>query len=294
MTPQVYLHMGAHRTGSSSFQMCLGQNAAALRDAGFDVLYPGRDGADGGNLRLRLPAPRDNVENEGAIVERAQTRLTAQLTGKPKIILSEENLPGLMMGLFKGQFYADAEKRLTQLHGILPGPIKHLLFLVRPYDSFYASAWRLRAQDRRMDPFDTVRHRFLSIDQGWHDLVATIKDTLKPEQMTVLDFRHRPSSPDLVRLLVPELDIPLQEIEARVNTSPSDAAILECQERMKAGETITPKKLARIAGKHAGKKRQFGFSTVEAAHLTGLYDQHLAKIEQMAGVTLVKDTLVSA
>ena len=51
----LYLHLGAHRTGTSSFQNFLGLNAGRLGDWGVRAVYPGRDGARGGALRLKLP-----------------------------------------------------------------------------------------------------------------------------------------------------------------------------------------------------------------------------------------------
>ena len=48
MNKRIYLHAGAHRTGSSSFQMCLYANRDLLGSMGLDVAYPGRDGVPGG------------------------------------------------------------------------------------------------------------------------------------------------------------------------------------------------------------------------------------------------------
>ncbi len=58
MNKRSYLHLGAHRTGSSSFQQCLFENREILSGLGFDVVYPGRDGVPNGRLRMNTKLPR--------------------------------------------------------------------------------------------------------------------------------------------------------------------------------------------------------------------------------------------
>lgn len=70
MTKPIYIHAGAHRSGSSSFQLCLSHNRAALMQAGYDLAYPSRDGAPMGELQMKLPRPRHDPAELGGMVAR--------------------------------------------------------------------------------------------------------------------------------------------------------------------------------------------------------------------------------
>ncbi len=39
MSRDVFIHAGAHRTGTSSFQLCMATNRDRLEAAGFDLSY---------------------------------------------------------------------------------------------------------------------------------------------------------------------------------------------------------------------------------------------------------------
>ena len=92
---KVHIHVGAHRTGSSAFQMFLDINAAALRAQGFDLAYPDRNGAEGGRLKLFLPAPRHTPDTVDWRVKKADGSLKFPLVAGPQVSYARprRNLP---------------------------------------------------------------------------------------------------------------------------------------------------------------------------------------------------------
>ncbi len=110
------VHLGAHRTGTSSFQMMLAENRDLLAQAGFDIAYPGRDDIPQGDLRLKLPDPRNLKQWEAKFLPAAAAELQLHSSDTSHaMILSEENIPGRMIHFPSGQFYPAAEARFQTL-----------------------------------------------------------------------------------------------------------------------------------------------------------------------------------
>jgi hypothetical protein len=282
MTHPVLIHAGAHRTGTSSFQLCLHENRAVLDRHGFDVAYPGRDGVPGGQLRLPLPRRRHGDKRIPEYAERARTVL-AGFRGRG-LILSEENIPGPML-----HFYPAARKRFLSLAGALDAPPAHLLFVVRAYAGLYVSAWRKRAEDNPVDPFSDLVPNFMTVDRGWPELVAEMRDTLAPDRLTVVAYESRGESRDLLRRLLPDpLDEELIEPTRAMNLSATDAALEALQARYRAGETLPRRAWQRIVQDHADDTVSRGlaiFPEAEKQQLDARYRADLARLAEIPGIS---------
>ncbi|MCB1341512.1 MAG: hypothetical protein KDK24_10715 [Pseudooceanicola sp.] len=285
----VFIHAGAHRTGTSSFQLCLAQNRAALARHGLEPVYPGRDGAPGGRLRMDLPRPRHGARRIPEFAGKLRAHLDRIANGQ-RLILSEENIPGPMHHFYEGRFFPASANRLASLAQALGERPAHLVYVLRPYHALYVSAYRKRAEDNAVPPFETLVPHFLSMDRGWPDLIVDFRDILKPERLTVIDFARRGSSTDLLRRLVPELqDAPLEEPDQVVNLSATDRALEHLQTRYHAGETLPREIWQAEIERFRGDPEPTGFasfSTEDAATLQARYDADLHRIADMDGITL--------
>ena len=290
MTDQpLYLHAGAHRTGTSSFQLCLDRNRDWLEEQGYAVGYTSRDGLSRGDLALRLPAPRHLGQPLEPWIERARTMLDG-IAGDRPLIVSEENLIGPMRPFMNGRFYPRAEPRIKVLRKAWSGRFAHVLFVIRPYAALYMSQYRKRAEDNYVDPFDEVRKHYLSMDRGWPEIIAAFRDLLRPEALTVLHYHKRGSSIALLSRLVPDLPAGLVEPEDRVNQSATDAALLHLQERYAKGEKLNRAEWQTVIANYAEDTASRGyarFDEVETTQLDARYDQDVEQIGKMDGVTLI-------
>jgi len=289
----LYLHLGAHRTGTSSFQMMLSQNRALLTSAGFDLAYPGRDDIPQGTLGLRLPAPRAVEQWESKFVPLCKRELQRHATdGSHAMILSEENIPGRMIHFAAGQFYPAAQARMQTLAAAAHAPVLRAVLVVRDYRALFVSAWRKRAEDNKASPFKTGRYNMLHMDRGWPELVRLIQAHLKPQELVIIDYPRRGHSVDILGLLVPELAaLPLREPDKRVNHSATDAALVELQRRYHQGEKLKRKAWQEIIAEHREDKRQLGLSVFTARQeriLKGRYEAHLDEIAAMPAVQLLR------
>lgn len=240
MSKSLYIHAGAHRTGTSSLQLCLAENRAVLDRHGLDVAYPGRDGVQGGRLKLRLPRPRHGAKRIPVFADSVREHLTSLSPDQDRgLVLSEENILGPMRHFYEGRFYPASANRLATMAQALDAPPRHVVFVVRPYDAFYISAFRKRAEDNAVPPFASLRNNLMAMDRGWVEVVTELRDILRPRRLTVVAYGTRGSSAGLLARLVPDLaGETLKEPDQVVNLSATDAALMALQKRYQSGETL--------------------------------------------------------
>lgn len=283
----LFIHAGAHRTGTTSFQWCLHENRLLLQARGWTLAYPGRDGIPSGKLAMRLPTGRriDHV----AAARKASRQLDPYRTGRP-VILSEENILGRMFHFMKGQFYPFAEDRCAALRAAWDGPIRHLVLVVRPYEELFVSSFRKRAEDNPMPDFAEVRDRYLSIDRGWPELAAALRDILQPEQMTVLPYASRGTNLHLLQTLVPDLSLAgMVEPKRVANKSATDVALETLQARYRAGSEVSRADWQAVIERNAtnvGSRGFASFSDREQAHLSARYASDLKQLEWMPTINV--------
>lgn len=287
----VYIHAGAHRTGTSSFQLFLAANAALIRARGHDLAYPGRDDIPGGTLRLRLPGayakPKRKQQLGEFLVGEMQRHVTAP--GRP-LILSEENIPGQMMHFFGGEFFPGIRRRLKALREVLPGPVRRLVYVVRPYDELFVSAYRKTAEDNAVQPFDEVGPVFAGIQGGWPHVVSALRDVLAPEVLIVRPYENRGSNADLFRLLVPDMaGADLVEPPRVMNRSATDAALMALQLIYARGEKLARPEWQKVIADFAADRTPRGFAVFDDGQVARMRDRYLAdltELRSMPGITL--------
>ncbi|GHF71602.1 hypothetical protein GCM10017056_48160 [Seohaeicola zhoushanensis] len=292
MSKPVFIHAGAHRTGTSSFQLCLAENRGLLDRHGLDVVYPGRDGVPGGRLRMPMPRPRHGAKRIPAFAADLRAHLS-KLAPDPDrgLVISEENIPGPMHHFYEGRFFPASARRLAVLAQALEGRAQHLLYVLRPYDALYVSAYRKRAEDNPVPPFAELAPQFLAMDRGWPALVAEFRDILRPETLTVIDYARRGSSAALLARLVPQLAAePLAEPARLVNLSATDRALEVLQARYRAGEELARKEWQEVIAEHQDDRADRGFAAFAAEDADRLRARYAADIETIAamdGVTFL-------
>lgn len=298
MAHRVFIHAGAHRTGSSSFQNCLAENRAALAAAGYDLAYPSRDGAAGGTLRLarRLPRPGNLTPVEESAGLRDYFRRFFTQPGND-LILSEENLIGRIKPLLKGRFFTMAARRMRAVAAGFDAPVEHLLLVIRSYDSFFESAYRKQAEENLVDPFADLCSTISGRSRGWAELVTEIAGNLKPQRITVLDYALRGSSVEVLSRLVPDLDpVVLREPARTLNQSATDAALIALQSKYRAGAGPDPDLIRDLIEQHAETTESRGFAEFDPGlrnRLRAEYTRDLDRIERTPGVTLLRGEAVS-
>jgi hypothetical protein len=293
LNKKYFIHLGAHRTGSSSFQLSLHENREVLLSSGYGVAFPSRDGVKSGALALRLPRPRHNHDDVLEMSERMASHLEKTAVTGPcgSVLLSEENILGSMGHLERGQFYPAAEKRFRAIYAAIGHAPEHVLLVIREYDSFFRSCFRKRSEMRKVKSFRELMPYYLSMDRGWYEVVQAILENLKPTALTVIDYRHRSTNAALMQKLVPDLgSVPLREPGRALNMNATDAALVAFQKRYGEGHTLSREQRGEIVSAHAGQSESLGvseYTATEAAALKLRYKRDADRISTIPGITFI-------
>lgn len=293
---KTFVHLGAHRTGSSSFQVFLGHNRVLLKQAGFNLIYPDRDGAIGGySRRIDLPsqsiAPEKHRPYFRHFVKPMQQRFgQMQQSGCIKTILSEENILGRMGLFFRGRFYPQAGLRLDLVQHGLQQPIDNALLVVRNYGDLYQSSAAMLAQIRERPPFEQTVQNLMEMQTGWPDLVNRLLRRGHVKKITVVPYEHRGDDANLLQLLCGERLARLEPAPHRPNISPSAPALEELQKRYIAGENLSIEQRENIIAEYPqgkGGNRYDPFTKIQKTTLTERYKQDLETLSMNPAVTFI-------
>lgn len=293
---EVHIHLGAHRTGSTAFQMTLSTNAAAIGAQGFGLGFPGRGGVPNGQLKLYLEheAVSDEKLFDAQVSDgRAAIFPIVANASQRQSILSEENLIGGMISFHKGEFYPYAREKMTLLREVvLPANIGNVLLLIRSYDTLFESAFRKRAEAMVMPNYTKVRGRQTNFVGGWPKLVDDIRETLRPKNLIVVPYRRKRDDLALLKWLCPEIDVSqLEPNTGYTNESLSDSALFEIQRRRYFGEHLNWDEKQRIRKAYADKVADRPFAKLLPEQARVLSDRYLADIETLrhhTGITFVE------
>lgn len=292
MTRRYFLHLGAHRTGSSSFQLALHRNRHLLAEAGYTIGFPSRDGVRAGLLAIRLPAPRHEGDKLVEFEDKLRAHLDNEIVPDPdaRVILSEENILGSMAHFERAMFYPAAAKRLGVLRRGLGAAPEHVLITVRSYAHFFLSAYRKRAEEAEVAPFDQVVPYFLGMDRGWPEVIADLCAELQPRRVTVLRHEERVSRRRMLALLAEDVsEGDLLEPQRSLNLSATDRA-LEVLQKMHAAGRVTRKERRQVIEDHKLDQTPLGFAQYDPLALKAMeirYARDLERLGEMTGVTLL-------
>ncbi len=199
--PDLILHLGAHRTATTHVQGVMAKNTALLARAG--VGSPPQ-AATQQALTARLKADQLMGPVQGAFEGLLRA---CEISDQAKVIISDENFIGFINEIFAHEkFYPNARRRLKRLRQLLPHPPQKVLFSIRPYDSFFASAY-----GRWLSPVRPVLTRAqcaeiaLGLKRGWGDVLAEIAEVFPESELVFTEYSPAPRfGPDqLFRLLGP-------------------------------------------------------------------------------------------
>lgn len=196
---KLVLHIGAHRTATSTFQHHLDKNAAYLSGFGWGVLTPTRI-SDRKEFSVRNVSNRIAGVCEGAFFKRTKDRRRARRMfdkllkeiDQPRLVVSDENLLG---PIFDEQLniYPAARCCLGEAKRVLPRDPDIVLLTVRNYATFLPSAYAMRAIYERkfeMQDRESLAEKARHFDRGWRALISDMKLIFGSSQILVVPFEQ--------------------------------------------------------------------------------------------------------
>ena len=195
---KVILHIGAHRTATTSFQSYIRRNGAVLRDGGLGFWGPARTRK--GLFAGIQPTPGLGLE----AARRARGRILlnlkkAQARGVKTLLVSDENMMGsVRMNLRKGRLYPDVGERLARFIWAFDQRIDKVVMSVRSLDHHWGSCIAYGVGRGHVLP-DAARCRDIAKQtRTWRDVVSDVSCAAPLAQIEVIPFEVSAGRPDLM------------------------------------------------------------------------------------------------
>ncbi len=219
----VILHIGAHRTASTSFQHYMTANARRLRAGRVAFLGP-RDTRDGLLTGVVPVAGRLSAQEQ---LDRARGRVAIKLTklrarGVTHVIFSDENMIGAPRhNLRQRSLYPDIGFRLLRLAAVFDGQVSRLCLSIRGLDSYWMSSLAFGvARGHRLPDADTL-DALAQAPRSWRDVITDAACAFPGIQICVMPhetFAARPES--RLRHMTGRCDLPKMHAREWLNRAP--------------------------------------------------------------------------
>lgn len=224
---KVILHIGAHRTGTTSFQAYVRRNRDSMRARRIGFWGP---------LRTRKGLfsgiqPSSGRGSQSA--RRARGRILLQMDRAERnetktLIVSDENMLGTMrLNMQSKLLYADVGERMSRYDAAFDGRIDIVVLSVRALDHYWSSAASYCAARGfpMLEPDQLVRVAFGP--RSWRDVIADVSCAVPGAKIVVVPFERTTGRPDRTFRGITGEHGPRNAAETWLNRSPAPNELRE-------------------------------------------------------------------
>ncbi|MBR9763900.1 MAG: hypothetical protein GYB53_10345 [Rhodobacteraceae bacterium] len=225
----VILHIGAHRTATTSFQGYLRANAPAL--AGLGVGFWGPRRTRGGVLAGVIPGP--GPLSPARQFDRARGRIALNLAKAGdrrvrQLLVSDENILGSPRGnLRRERLYPDAGPRVAAFARAFEGQLGRIVISVRGQESYWTSVLCFALARGHALPHPATLDRLVTQPRGWREVIEDLAEAAPGVEILVMPHERYAGLPErrLARMLGDAPDLPQAHARHWLNRSPDLAAL---------------------------------------------------------------------
>ncbi|WP_162891760.1 hypothetical protein [Profundibacter amoris] len=227
----VILHIGAHRTGTTTFQTYLEDNRDHLNEIGTEFWGPNRtrSGLFSGLVKRPDKVNRDaqrRGERANGLIRMELDRL--EQVGLASLVVSEENMIGSMWdNLSTARLYGDAQARLDRFASGFGFHCKRVAISIRSYDKYWASVLAFMVQRGWKAPDDGLLDRLVTQSRRWQDVIRDVAAVFPAAELVVWPFEGFVGQSDQQLAMINNGRVPVMMRGRRDwhNASPSCAKI---------------------------------------------------------------------
>jgi len=189
---EVILHIGTHRTGTTSFQRTLFQSRHNLRKNGLEFWSPNetRSGRFDG---LTRPTVGDDPETQ-RLIARNQGSIRIELEilakkGRSGLLVSDENIMGSMRtNLRERALYPRLDQRLTRFATTFGKSLTRVGLAIRPYEEFWASSLAYAIPRGHCAPREDDLDRLVTQPRTWRRIINDVANVFSGVEIKVWEF----------------------------------------------------------------------------------------------------------
>lgn len=263
----IILHVGAHRTGSTSFQHYLRGNRARLMADGTALWEPQmlRKGLMDG----LFAAPR--MLNGRNLQQRAMGRVRmhtgqAERAGAERLLVTEENMIGAPRTCLRSALlYPAVGERMARLDAAFEGRVARVLICVRALDLWWSSVAAYGVGRGHAVPDDHRIDALSHAPRSWRDVITDMACALPGAQIKVLPFEQFAGQADKVLAEATDRPAPQPHAQSWLNRSP-DVAML--RDKMADNGVLSDALPSHMA---QGEGRWYPFTPAQAARQREAY-----------------------
>ena len=223
----IILHVGSHRTGSTSFQHYLRGNRAHLMAQGTALWEPHmlRKGLFDG----LFATPR--MQNGRNLQRRAMGRVRlhaaqAKRAGAQRLLVSEENMIGAPRACLRAaSLFPAIGERMARLDAAFEGRVTRVVMCIRAQDLWWSSIAAYGVGRGHPLPDDTRLQALASSPRTWRDVITDMSCALPETEIHVMPFEQFAGQSDKVLEQATGQKAPEPHAKSWLNRSP-DAAML--------------------------------------------------------------------
>jgi len=194
----IFLHVGAHRTATTSFQHYLHANTRPIKALGVSVWGPRqvRNGLFSGIFPKYRAAPNP------ASVKRACGRVSLQLAkisdaGTSKLLVSEENMIGsARQCVHNAMLYPAIGERMARFDEVFGHRVKRVMLTMRSPDMWWSSAIGYTVSRGHTVPDDAAIGSIAASPRSWRDVITDLACALPDTKIQVSTFEEYAARPD--------------------------------------------------------------------------------------------------
>jgi hypothetical protein len=293
MLSTLALHLGAHKTATTTLQRAFDSRRRELLRLGTGYLGPGDLRDEPGLVFPRPEMAADRVAQvQGRTARLLDTLVPAALGARrSRLLVSEENIIGTPRLMLR---HAALYPGLTARLGALPADWDmagtHVFLSIRDYAGFFASCHSTVAQQGVWVPFGAEERAALArMPRRWPDVVADIRATLPAARLTVWRYEelHATGQAVVEAMAGGPFEIDLAGPGAMGALSAGAMAGIAAASAAAGGARLPGAQVRRIRQDTEGSGPYDPWEAETRAALSNLYAEDCARIGRMDGVDLL-------
>lgn len=254
----VILHVGAHRTGTTTLQQTLHHNHQRLKAHKVEYWAPQmiRAGLFDGLIKAAdrvSPQVIAQARTANQRIARDLHRLDA--AGTRTLIVSEENMLGsIPASVTTERLYPDAARRVARLRPAFARHCTRIGLAIRSYDQLWTSMISFTVKRSGRVPDADQRAGLVAQPRRWRDIIRELRVVFPRAEILVWPFEGMVDAPHdvIARMTGRDLALPLEPVEVVHNPAPDIHALRAAVE---AGSCAGH--LARLAEWNSGRWMPF-------------------------------------